>query len=81
MREKIKDEIITIGAVILVALVIGLGARIYLGWYFSLPVVKMTTDGQVVAVEVQGQHHGPEYMENVGNRYKKDWVSFDWKPE
>ncbi len=81
-KEQFKSQIITAIAVILVALMVGLGARYYLDWYFSIPVVKMTPDGQVVAVEVRGQYHGPDYLEKMGvEKYKKHWVSFDWKPE
>ncbi len=76
----LKNLTVAVSSVFLFVVII-FGAWVYHNWYMSLPVVKYTTDGQIVAVEVQGQYYGPEHMEKVGDRYKKDWVSFDWKPE
>ncbi|MGM0629173.1 MAG: hypothetical protein ACQESA_02000 [Patescibacteria group bacterium] len=65
--------------VLFVALVIG--AKTYVNWYSSLPVVKVTPDNSVVAVKDGDQYFGPEYIEKREvRRYKKEWVSFDWKP-
>lgn len=46
--------------------------------YFSIPVVKITPDGNIVAVLINGKNFNPEDIE-IGDRYIKSYVSFNWK--
>lgn len=47
-------------------------------WYFNLPIVKITPDQRIVAVEIKGESFNPQEVE-IGDRYIKKYVSFEWK--
>lgn len=55
------------------------GLGLYSHWYMSLPIVKKTTDGTVVGVEIKGEEFGPE--KKLTEKYLVQWVSYEWKPE
>lgn len=49
-----------------------------INWYFNLPIVKITPDQRIVAVEIKGESFSPQEVE-IGDRYIKKYVSFEWK--
>ncbi len=50
----------------------------YGNWYFSLPVVKYDPSGEIVAIEIDGKYFDPDQIE-IGDRYRKKWVSSEWE--
>lgn len=44
-------------------------------WYFSIPVVNMTPDGNIVSIEIEGKIYRPDEVK-VGSRYIKKYDFF-----
>ena len=77
---KLKERLLKTSVLILLIISIGTGVHFYADWYYSLPVVKYYPDGEIAAVEIKGEYHELSLIEEVGERYIKKWVSYEWKP-
>jgi hypothetical protein len=69
------EKIIRGFVLMLFTVIISIAFIVSVNWYFSIPVVNMTPDGNIVSIEIEGKIYQPDEVK-IGSRYIKKYDFF-----